>query len=567
MKTFLYLFLLILLFNTATFAIGDEGECKKCGQRIIICWDLNINTPKPVLGSDSILWKQLHYASEGYIKSMMGKESPECLSFLPSCRIGDDSPPWLKPCPYNGQSPTDTYNADYELFGDISGKEGAYVLRLTLVTVKRERVASVTKKFEKAAESAWHGSLAALDLGGSDAGSRKLYDVIHDFEVKKRDAAQGIKYNRVAFNASVKFKSEKYKVKINEGLPVEIELKDCDDVPLKSALLELQVAKGRFENNKVETDQNGVAHALYIAPGEPGVAQVKVEYKYRRPSEKLGFASDFTEISFAKPVDSLKADIQVEIYKKTTSKEDKKVIKISEETIGFGTSIVMKIFALRVKMLLESPEYRNSEPGRGPVVLGDSWEFVYDYTKGTKPIKNFRTPLNVSIKTKTEGYRSYGNKDWGPLYQLDVADMNDFQHLTVSISPLVKELSSGTTLLPPYVFTFSAPPCTDKYGVKDYDKSVNGSAGKWNGLSQTMEPISPPYQYNVPYESFFSSQSWGENDKVTPLLIDSKRLNEYLLNPEGEFVLNLQGTAFHPNDYEDIEQQVTVKLVLMPLVR
>jgi hypothetical protein len=65
----------------------------------------------------------------------------------------------------------------------------------------------------------------------------------------------------------------------------------------------------------------------------------------------------------------------------------------------------------------------------------------------------------------------------------------------------------------------------------------------------------------------FSDINRDENDKVTPLLIDSKSLNDYLLNPEGEFVLNLNGTAFHPDDYEDIEQQVTVKLVLQPLLK
>jgi hypothetical protein len=97
-------------------------------------------------------------------------------------------------------------------------------------------------------------------------------------------------------NAIVKFNSEKKTVKKGEQLPVEIQLIDCDDEPLKAAKLELQVATGHFEKTDVETDENGIAHAVYIAPDEEGTAEVKAEYNYRHPSEKLGFASDFTTI-------------------------------------------------------------------------------------------------------------------------------------------------------------------------------------------------------------------------------------------------------------------------------
>ncbi len=290
MKVF---FLLALLFTAFT-ALSQEA-CKKCGQRIVVCRDFDILTASPVTAEDSVLWKQLHKASDAYVKSMMGKESPECLAFLP-CRIGDDAPPWEKPCPYRGESTGDTFNADYELFGEIRGSEGAYVMSLKLVTMKREQIASKTKRFEKASESEWFGQLAALDLGSTEGGSRKLYDVIHEFEVKKRDEAQGVRFNQTALNASVKFLQENYKVKIKESIPVDIQLNDCDEEPLKSAKLVLQVNNGHFESAEVETDEQGIAHAVYIAPDKEGTAEVKVEYNFRYPSEKLGFASGFTTV-------------------------------------------------------------------------------------------------------------------------------------------------------------------------------------------------------------------------------------------------------------------------------
>jgi len=564
MKTFLYLFLLILLFNTATFAIGDEGECKKCGQRIIICWDLNINTPKPVLGSDSILWKQLHYASEGYIKSMMGKESPDCLAFLPSCRIGDDSPPWLKPCPYNGQSPTETYNTDYELFGDISGKEGAYVLRLTLVTVKRERVASVTKKFEKAAESSWYGSLAALDLGGSDAGSRKLSDVIHEFEVKKRNAAQGVKYNRVALNASVKFKSDKYKVNLEEVLPIEIELKDCDDVPLKSALLELHVAKGRFENNKVETDLNGIAHALYFAPNEPGIVQVKVEYAYRHPGEKLGFTSDFTEISVVKPIEYLNADIKVNAITKNSTKGYDKVDRIEESKFEYETKMVLFICRGCVETLMTSPDRNNARYDGYNVVSGGSFYQKWDYAKSSDPVAEYRFPVSVKKDISTEGFRSSGDSDWGPLYTETVSHQVTTQAVLIYISPLIdKKVSAvGAKNTPQYVLKLRAPTIITEFGKSS--QTNNGKVQRWDGSFNKMEDIPPPFDCNVPFveDPFFDGND--EQSKVSPPVIDAKELEPYLLKPVGEKILNLHGTAFRPDNSNDYEITMDINIVLSP---
>lgn len=298
MKPFLikgFTLVLLLVVIAKGYGQDNKSECNKCGQRIVVCRDFDILTASPVTAEDSISWKQLHYASDAYVRSMMGKESPECLAFLP-CRIGDDAPPWEKPCPYRGESTGDNFNSDYELFGEIRGNEGAYVLTLKLVTVKRELIASKTKRFEKASESEWYGQLAALDLGSTESGSRKLYDVIHEFEVKKRDEAQGIRYNQTALNAVANFMQDTYKVKIKGSLSVDIQLKDCDEEPLKSAKLVLQVNKGHFENAEVETDDQGIAHAVYIAPDKEGTTDVKVEYNFRYPSDKLGFASGFTTI-------------------------------------------------------------------------------------------------------------------------------------------------------------------------------------------------------------------------------------------------------------------------------
>ena len=78
-----------------------------------------------------------------------------------------------------------------------------------------------------------------------------------------------------------------------------------------------------------------------------------------------------------------------------------------------------------------------------------------------------------------------------------------------------------------------------------------------------MEDIPPPFDCNVPFveDPFFDGND--EQSKVTPPLIDAKLLDDYLLNPVGEKILNLHGTAFRP-DNSDYELTMDINIVLSP---
>ena len=663
-RGFFLVFLLVVI--AKGYGQDVKSSCRECGQRIIKCWDLDILTSKPLTAQDSILWKEMHYATEGYIGRFMNVEDPECLAFLPACRIGDDTPPWLRPCPFRGESETETFNYDYEMFGEITGQEGAYELTLKLVTVKRELVASITEHFEKATDAKWQGELASLNLGGSESGSRRLYETIHEFEVKKRNAAQGIKYNRVALNASVASKSDNNEVDTKAKLPIDFELKDCDDEPLKTAKLELHVSKGSFEKTEIETDEKGIAHAVYIAPDMEGTADVKAEYNYRHPSDKLGFASDFTSVKIIeerrvkintlhdtididalepvfielrepnvtamklailslscskgklehnslkpdaggkaitnytapgnpcmdtlkviyryklangntitksamrivhilKPVRYLTGRLNVAFIEKVSTRMDGRIIKTRETKTHFGTTLVFKIDRMRVA-LMQNEEYRQSQPGKMSVLEGDSYYKEWDYSKGTEPIMNIRSDIEVNISSKTEGYRSFNREDWGVIHTFTTEDVDRFQHVVMSFVPeqLDENLGSLTGKLP-YILTISAALIPENLSNRDYDKTPNGSAKTWNGLTKTMEDDPPPFQFNIPYESFFSAAKYDEATiQVTPMKLDAAQLNKFLLKPIGSLTLNLTGTAMQQKDNENIEQQITVELDLSP---
>lgn len=565
MKTALGLLALSLFIGTGSFSQSNEENCQKCEPRIILCWDLQISTTKPVTAYDSINWKQLHNASEGYIKGLMNRISPDCFRVQPACRIVTGVPPWKSPCPRGGESNSETYNSDYEIYGDITGRLGAYVLSLNLVSVKDETVATVTKKFENASDAALQGGLAILYLGGNASGSKPFYDLIHDFELKKRDAAQGIKYNEVALNAKVKFASERRNVRANDRLPVDIELKDCDDEPLKAAKLKLHVAKGHFEKTEVETDENGIAHSVYIAPDEKGTADVKVEYNYHHPSGKLGYTSDFISIEITNPVTYLTGKINVMFSEKVSTKDDKdKVVRTVKTDTGFETMLTFKIDRMRVSMM-EDQKFRETQAGKNPVLGGTSYYQERDYSKGTTPVLNIRNDIQVKINSKTEGFRKFNKEDWDVIHTFETADVNRFQAVRISFSP--EQLEPGLASLDvqlPCIITISADLINENLSNRNYDRTPNGKSQTWNGLTKQMEDNLPPFQFNIPYQTFFSSPTGDENVTYTPMKVDAAVLNKFLLNPKGSINFHLTGSGIKYEDHKEIEQQISVELNLLP---
>lgn len=660
------LLLLILLLSIVSYAQEGQSDCQKCEPRIILCRDLQISTPQPVTAADSLGWKQLHDASDGYIKNLINRTSPECFGIQPACRIGSDIPPWSSPCPRGGESQSETHNIDYEIYGDITGSEGAYVISLNLVSVKSETVATVTKKFEKASDASFQGGLAILNLGGNASGSKPFYDLIHDFELKKRDAAQGIKYNEVALNASVRFASERKNVRVNERLPVEIELKDCDDEPLKSAKLVLHVAEGQFEKNEIETDENGLAHIVYIAPDKEGTADVKVEYNYNHPSGKIGFESDFVSleviqyrlveftaedytvehnktipivvrlsgcdskamqeatielsaqkgtfdktkvkpdakgyaylnykapeirgndpvkvvhkfkaldgspleisdertINITKPVAYLTGKINVVVSEKITIKNSEgTVIKTVKTNTRFETILVFKVNRLKVSMM-EDKSYRESAPGKGSILSGISTYEEWNYSKSKEPVMKICNDIHVNISSKTEGYRKSINEDWGEIHTFETEATDNFEFVRLSFTPEQPDQNLSTLGVQlPYIVNVSSGLFTSiNFSDRNYNKTPNGNAKTWNGLTKKMQDDPPPFQFGIP-QTLFSEMYREENITVTPMKVDAAVLHKFLLNPKGNLSLHLNGTGIKHEDYQDTEQQISIDLNLSP---
>ena len=287
---------------TATFSFVHSDswgqDCVKCGKRIIYCYDIEINTPRPQTNGDSTRWKRLHMITNGYIDRYINVEDQNCLGFL--YKMFRDRP-WEDP-DYQGPINVSEGTIDYQMYGTLTGTEGKYTATLYLLNNKRMMIASTTRSFEKSDEALFMGSVLSLCLGETSTRSRLLTEIIREYEVKTRNESNKEKFGRIALNPTLTFADYSYKVEAKKSKEIRLSLVDCDGVPLKNRKISLATDKGELASEEVFTDESGVARVTFTAPPEDGVAELKAWWDFYYPSEKLGHGcADRTMITIGSP--------------------------------------------------------------------------------------------------------------------------------------------------------------------------------------------------------------------------------------------------------------------------
>jgi hypothetical protein len=404
--------ILALMFAIYSGAQIPADHCVKCGKRLIIFWDIDLRTPKPVTSDDSIHWKQLHYISKGCYEFLVNNENYRCLAFLP-CRIGDNEPPWKNPCPFSEKAETTTSQYDYHILGEVEGHEGDYLLSVYLTTVKREIVARATVNYTSAEESIEQGKKAIRKLI-ADNGKPTLFEVIYDYELKKRNNAQGIRSNMIAFQPKVIYKTHYYLGKCSGKIPISAKVLDCDGESIKAAHLVFQAFEGRFESNDVYTDETGVVNAVYNAPAKAVNERLKIEYNYDHPSGKIGFESDvttietgnlrFTETEYTAPADEMMPlDIVVEGFTKETIQ--KSIIELSVQNGTLDRYSVKPDASGKVSVQYFPPFEGDGDVIKAELICKDPDIVAADLSdtrriKIQKPIDTLLAVLDLSIYSK-----------------------------------------------------------------------------------------------------------------------------------------------------------------------
>jgi hypothetical protein len=544
----------------------EGGDCEKCGKRLVTCWDLDILTPKPTNWEDSISWKLLHKASESYYRNLAAKESAKCLALLPGCRIGDDTPAWKNPCPYKGQA---NRGYDYAILGDIQGKEGAYALRLILVTNEHETITETTVPFEKAIDAGLNGVVASLLLGSSSSGSRMLYDVIHEFEVKKRDKSNEQKAGDIAIEPEIKFDQDAYKIKFkstsDRSQKIAITLTDCDGVLLKNRNVSFWVKEGALSSEKVITDENGKAEVTYITTQENYSDVITAEWDFYHPNGKKGTIRTSAPVQVLPPVEYLDGYITVNIESSKFSPNKKDQVQSEIITTSIKGKITVRIIRDRIQKYLDKPDSRRecSPTTHCPVVSGGSDFQARDPLDYSTILFKNRYPLIVRKTTNEMGIRGIDGKEkYVNTYNSMAEDTNAVEGLNLEIKAYVAGEGQLAPLLPHYVIWLTGGKYLDKLRIQPVGQ---GGAMQWDIYKEKLVAIPDPVGIGIPYVISEPEADMNIFKTYEPLLIkNSGDFDRYMMNPVGSFKIYASGNQSEENANFVREVLVSVVISLSP---
>ncbi len=266
--------------------MAQQSYCDKiCKERIIGCYDIIIYAPKPSDPSEIVRWQELFKATPAYIHLLYNfhKQQNNCLQIMDmSSSFLSGSASAINPSTHYKTKeglpiPIGSTQEDYILFGKAKATARGnqpgtpfYALELLLLNADRQIV--------KTAIGYVYNDLGmtvnnlVLDL--FDEGKKSLAQIIYEFEKKERDDQI---MNNMAFDPGFK-KKEKYDVKVNELLYIDLELKDCDEFELNNRTLKLSASAGKLESDVIKT-ANGHAAIVWTAPDRTGDQSIRVEYK------------------------------------------------------------------------------------------------------------------------------------------------------------------------------------------------------------------------------------------------------------------------------------------------
>lgn len=256
-----------------------RAECDRCGPRKIAFYDTDVRVPAPADPAVLAEWSFLFNVSKAARHAVRNGPGAECVIALDGAFLtepDDLSDGFTHGHTYANLPPPQGApgGQEYLIVSQVDGADGAYSVTVSLqVSRTREIVRSGSAPCATASE-------AAETARGIVAGFGSVADVIRSFEKSKRD--QGHPYGiRPEFSWSV----EREELEVGEATWVDLELLDCDDVPLSGRKVSLSSERGRFDPAEVTTGGDGKARTKFRAGDAAGPALLMAVYPFKTPAE------------------------------------------------------------------------------------------------------------------------------------------------------------------------------------------------------------------------------------------------------------------------------------------
>lgn len=576
---------LFLLVTKASFSQNGSEDCKKCGTREVYCFDVAVQVKNPyalTLTQECLndpecvtqmekwreTWKSYHQVSSGYKKTLrQSGEMPEnCVAFFMQAPKGPDQ--WIIPdlyastrsenepsalyIPYSdGANAAPTYSqlpprpdwTDYITYGTLNEASGNMMLEIKCWNFRRS-------------EEVWTGEAAfnpddkenfqCFEQEGKNAAggsAQKLVEAIKRYEKGKRDKSNEESKGLIALEPELKSEKEKYSVAYDdiymEPVNIKFTLTDCDGTLLKNRELNLKVSAGKLALEKVLTDENGEAIAVYTADDNTRSATLNASWKFEYPSGRENMVSKDVKINVIKPVDSLLADVTLVIYSKTTRmynvNGEKKIESVHEKTWDIRFKAECRINDSMLKRFKQDPKTRT--PAAPSLIYGKTRISVVDWETNTV-IVDRRYPLKVNIQSKLF------NNNWvnGTAYPTTKSETNEGLNEVEGIKLTIKVPDYGelAPLVARYVILFEG------------------------GISPSEMSKRDP-KLGIPYNTAFDSQSVREDEVKSPLLIDAAGLDAYLTNPSGSYKTSAKGSSNRQEGDAEYIQTAEITINFTPI--
>ncbi|MCK9627899.1 MAG: hypothetical protein M0R37_04830 [Bacteroidales bacterium] len=545
MRKLLSVFLFVILIIPLT-------AKEKC-TRIVHCYDIQIQFPDPD--------KRFYYASKGYIEQLLQNSVAENEFFkvgIQPVRILAE--PWEQPVYFGPDSPN-----EYIVWGKMTSiGDNRFRIELFLVTPKtRILIAKGSTIFEGAEQAQFGGSVAALNIGSTDGGSKSLIDVITEYEKKERKKDPE-KYKPICPEMSMMDLKNPVILKPGEVRKLMIEAKDADGEPITGMEIELSGYKGKVHQTTIKTDYKGIAYIVHTAPDEEQEYEIKGVSNYETPGEKyqqlLLYPSP--RIVVKKPVKELSGLLTVRYSNTsvTSGTRDNPEQKSTERSM-LSTQVYLRIIPERIEYLQQKMENFNkviSETGNFSIASGNNVNII------TSEPDQIQKSSEFSLYNKHEGKLRLDEKE--------ISNINSAGcDITVEISTLSYQGSDGSSL-PALArsYCLTIKPGSNSRAI--FNSSKYPATGKrqrqqrneYGDMESVDAEISPKENVSV---SFNHSRNISSSDQfVVPMKItDVEALERYLLNPLGTYTLSLAGSSVKNSGSPLDDEKINVTLTMAPL--
>ncbi len=341
-------FLLVFLLWTGS---STAQECDQCSHPRVALYDAQMLVPKPSTNDSIARWWTLQWPMR-VARYALRYDDPtrDCITWydgaLTNARDLQGDTLRYGPSYFNLPPAGEVNSADYLLTGSVTGSGGTYTLNMVLETAVSREVAasmSVSYGFDLTSQET-----AGQTLAGAFS---PLFQTIRNYEVNKRniDVTVAIR-DMFSTPQEIIVTPQKTKVNLGESIDVDIEMIDCDGVPLDNREILFTdrtingspfvgTTGGTVEPSTVTTDASGKAKVKFKAGNSTCLGQIVASYTHNkpcgRPSAFLGSAPVF----FIGPPPKNRWLVNASIYEKV----DRRIDTIFSGGSGTGSETLTDI--------------------------------------------------------------------------------------------------------------------------------------------------------------------------------------------------------------------------------